>query len=986
MPEQIPYGVAASIIERLASAAFREFGRIYHVMDELEMLKSTMESIKAVLLDAEERQEQDLAVQIWIRRLKEVLHPADDLLDEIVIQDMRHKADSGPKQVFHFSSPNQIAFHRKTARKIEKIRKKFNDVVQEMSQLNLSPRAVVVKQIGSVRRETSSFVLESDIIGREDNKMEIINLLRQSHKSQNVSLVAIVGIGGLGKTALAQLVYNDVEVQNLFEKRMWVCVSDNFDVKVILKNMLESLANKKIDDKLSLDTLQNKLRENLTGKRYLLVLDDIWNESLEKWDQLRTYLMCGAQGSKVLVTTRSKNVARTMGVSDPFVLNGLTSKESWSLLKKITFGDATRRVNQTLESTGKKIAKKCRGVPLAIRTLGGLLQSKSEEIEWIGVLQGDFWKSSEDEDSIMPVLKRSYQNLSSQQRQCFAYCSLYPKDLKIEKDELIQLWMAQGYLDCSTEKQTMEDVGNQFVKTFLMKSFFQDAEMTEHGDIVSFKMHDLMHDLAMLVAGNDCCYLDNISEANKLEGRPMHVWLKSSAIGLLRSLDASKLRTLILTHYNGGENSVITKFKYLRVLKLSSSALIKFPGSIGRLTHLRYLHLLRCNCLTRLPKSISNLVCLQTFKLEVCYYLQFSTKVVSKLINLRHLEINHWKTSGDKMTIGMGKLSVRCYEGNFVKVLRVIHLNFLSSFTNIVEISLGQCSSTQSFPPPSCRYLPPLESLPFLKSLKISSFKELEYIYLEENFLVTFFPSLETLSFQYCRKLRGWCRMGDDFNDANSSSHHLLLPSFPRLSQLLIHNCPRLTCMPTFPSLDKRLELCDCNVEPLEATLKTVVSKCSVDFTPLSMLKSLRIGGSLDVKKFPENWMQNLTSLEHLVFLYFSSQTFHDIEFWFKDDFKSLPSLQKITVQFCIDLKALPDWICNFSSLQHVTMSYCKDLASLPEEMPRLTKLQTLKIIGCPLLIRECQIEASAARPKIAHIPNIILKHSPFRRMGRLIV
>jgi len=208
---------------------------------------------------------------------------------------------------------------------------------------------------------------------------------------------------------------------------MWVCVSNNFDVKTIVKKMLELLTKSKVDDKLSLENLQNMLRENLTGKRYLLVLDDIWNESYEKWAQLRTYLTCGDQDSKVVVTTRTKIVVQTMGVSVVHVLKGLTREESWDLLKNIiTNGDETKGVNKTLESIGTKIAEKCSGVPLAIRTLGGLLQGKSEEREWMDVLQGDFWKLCEDEDSIMPVLKLSYQSLSPQNETMFCLLLFVP--------------------------------------------------------------------------------------------------------------------------------------------------------------------------------------------------------------------------------------------------------------------------------------------------------------------------------------------------------------------------------------------------------------------------------------------------------------------------------------------------------------------------------------------------------------------------------
>ncbi|GAU51609.1 hypothetical protein TSUD_414410 [Trifolium subterraneum] len=745
---------------------------------------------------------------------------------------------------------------------------------------------------------------------------------------------------------------------------MWVCVSENFEVKTILKNILESLTKNKIDDTLPLDNLQNILRDNLTGKRYLLVLDDIWNESYEKWAHLRSYLMCGAHGSKILVTTRSTIVSQTIGVSDPYVLKGLTLEESWGLLKKITSRDYIIGVNRTLESIGKKIAEKCRGVPLAIRSLGGILHSKSEEKEWIDVLRGTFWKLCEEKDSIIPVLKLSYQNLSPQQKQCFSYCSLYPKDWEFKKGELIQMWMAHGYLECSVEGKCMEDVGNQFVNIFLMKSFFQDAKLNEDGDINGFKMHDLMHDLATQVAGNDCCYLDN--RAKKIRGRPVHVSVESDAVCLLKSLDASRLQTLIMFTSHGqkiwdeDELTIISTFKYLRVLKLKYLFLSKLFGYIGKLKHLRYLHLLECRGLESDSKSIGNLFCLQTLKvsLGIGAEVVLSTTVVSKLINLRHLEINT-QTFKDEQPVRFGKLCIQQHRD-------AIFSKWLSPLTNIIEISLSYCKAF--------RYLPPVECLPFLKSLKLRCLNYLEYIYYEEPILHgSFFPSLESLDIYKCDKLRGWRRMGDDLNDINSS-HHLLLPQFPCLYKLTVRECRMLTCMPTFPNI-KSLSLNYCSVEILQATLCIAASQYLIGCTPLSMLKSLRINETImDVKNVPQDWLQNCTSLENLEFDDLSSQYFQVFEIWFKDDRIRFPSLQKITFQFCMDLKALPDWICNISSLQHIKIDNCTVLALLPEGMHRLTNLRTLEIIVCPLLGEECRTETSATWHKMAHIPNIIIK------------
>ncbi|CAI8608231.1 unnamed protein product [Vicia faba] len=906
MAEQMVYAVAENLIKRLASAAFREFGRIYGVMDELESLRRTFELIKDVLLDAEDKQQQNRAIQIWIRRLQDdVLHPVDDLLDEFLIQDMSHKTQKNKMtKVLHSFSTNKIVFRSRTAHEIEKIQKKCNDIAKDMFYLNLNPNLVVVEHSNNVRRETSSFVFESDITGREDDKKKIISLLRQSHdENHHVSVVAIVGIGGLGKTALAQLVYNDREVKDMFEKSMWICVSDNFDVKTIVKTIIESLTDSKIGDTLPLENLHNMLCDNLTGKKYLLFLDDIWNENAEKWARLRTSLMCGAQGSKIVVTTRSKIVAQTMGVSVPYILNGLNSIESWSLLKNIvTYRDGIKEVNQKLESIGKKIVEKCSGVPLAIKMLGGLLRRHSKENEWIAILHGDFWKS-EYEKSIIPVLKLSYQNLSPRLKQCFAYCSLYPKDWEIPKDELIQLWMAQGYLEFSNEKQTMEDI-----------------------------------------AGNDCCYLD--TETKRVVGSPMHVMLKSDAIGLSKSMDASRMRTLILLSkhqdiWNEKELPVSLKFKYLHALKLSYCSIR----------------------LEDLFKSIGNIVFLQTLILEGCEGVEFSTKDILSLINLRHLHIENLKAFKEKKTTaGFGKLSL----GEWYKSLTFS--NWLSSLTNIVEIFLIKCQGVQ--------YLQPIERLPFLKSLVIDDLHELEYIYYEESLLSeAFFPSLEVLRIFGCEKLKGWWRVRDDIigDDNSSQSYHLSF--FPCLSYLTIIDCPMLTHMPTFPNLYKKFVFWNCKMDALEATLNMVKSNGSIAFLPLSMLKDLFLGGhELDVKALPSDWMENLTSLKHLVFYDIPNQTFHEIEICFKDKLICLPSLQKIEISDCSDLEAFPVWICNIPSLQHVTISECKILASLPDGMPRLAKLQTLEIIECPLLIEECRTETSATWSKIAHIPNIILK------------
>ncbi|XP_028765318.1 putative disease resistance protein RGA3 [Neltuma alba] len=505
MAEEVPYEVATSLINTLASAAFREIASIYGVEREIDWLKETVGDIKAVLADADHKQQTEQLIQRWITKVKQVLYDADDLLDEIHTKHLLRQRDGKGKVSDFFSSSNPILFRSKIARKIRSIKEQFNAVNKRMSELNLDRRAVETKPKKSNRRETSS-KLEENIIGREESEKEVINLLLNTDNNENVSLVAVVGIGGLGKTALAQLVYNNAKANKLFDKQMWVCVSDEFDVKALVKKILESSINDGVSDQ-QLELLQNKLEQNLNGQKYLLVLDDVWTEDREKWLHLKKYLMCGAKGSKILVTTRNQTVANIMGVKRPYLLEGLDNDQSWKLLKRLTFDD-NEITTPNLESVGQKIAEKCKGVPLAIRAMGSLLRSKSRESDWEDLLKGDFWKLRDANDSIMPILKLSYDSLAIELKQCFAYCSLYPKDSRYNKNELIDMWMAQGFLENKDEEQCLEDVGEEYIRILLMKSFLQDVETDGLGEMEYFKMHDLMHDLSQSVASSFDIYIE----------------------------------------------------------------------------------------------------------------------------------------------------------------------------------------------------------------------------------------------------------------------------------------------------------------------------------------------------------------------------------------------------------------------------------------------------------------------------------------------
>ena len=234
---------------------------------------------------------------------------------------------------------------------------------------------------------TTPIAYEPDVYGRDEDKTLVLDLLRKVEPNENnVSVISIVGLGGVGKTTLARLVYNDDLAKN-FELKAWVCVTDVFDLENITKAILNSVLNSDASGSLDFQQVQRKLTDTLAGKTLLLILDDVWNENYCNWDRLRDPLSVVAKGSKVIVTTCNKNVALMMGAAkNVHELNHLSEDDCWSVFEKHAFEHRNINDHPNLESIGRKIVAKCGGLPLEAKELAGRLRSKQREAEWESVL------------------------------------------------------------------------------------------------------------------------------------------------------------------------------------------------------------------------------------------------------------------------------------------------------------------------------------------------------------------------------------------------------------------------------------------------------------------------------------------------------------------------------------------------------------------------------------------------------------------------
>lgn len=474
-------------------------------------------------------------------------------------------------------------------------------------------------------------MIESEVFGRENDKADIIDKLIEWNNGDDLSVIPIVGMGGIGKTTIAQLSFNDAEVKDSFKLRMWVCVSEDFDVRKLTKAIIEA-ATKKTCDPLAMDFLQAQIRETLAGEKFLLVLDDVWSEDYDKWDRLRTLLRGAAKGSKMIVTSRSATI---MGSLPTCFLSRLSDDDCWTLFAKRAFGNGGAEESPSVVAIGKEIVK----------TLGSLMHSRRQEQEWLYVKDNELWRMPQERD-ILPALRISYNHLPSYLKRCFTCCAVFPKDFDINKERLIQMWIAEGLVGTSDRGRQPEDIGNDYFNYLLWRSFFQDAGKDDDGNIISCKIHDLMHDLAQFVSGFERSILQADSEQVIPKGI-RHLSLVCSKMirtvpkGLYK---AENLHSLLMLSETRGAvqipRTLISTFKRLRVLIFSRTNITILPNSIGKLMHLRFLDSSYTD-IEGLPESISSLMNLQTLNLSRCSELQELPKNTRNLISLRHITIDH---------------------------------------------------------------------------------------------------------------------------------------------------------------------------------------------------------------------------------------------------------------------------------------------------------------------------------------------------------
>ncbi|XP_078153096.1 putative disease resistance protein RGA4 [Carex rostrata] len=520
-------------------------------------------------------------------------------------------------------------------------------------------------------RESGKSML-SDTIKKDDNILTAITTMTQSDSISNhkLAVIPIVGLGGVGKTTVAKKIYNDGRVEEHFTLRAWVYVSENYDAKKIMQEMLCSFeSHTYIDPMMSLENAGNKLKNIISNCRFLLILDNMNDRMKRIWSRLEEVLLYGVPGSVVVVTTQSKSIANTIGTLPEVTLDVLKPDLFWELFQYYAFGGLgnhptllpSKHDELKLKKVGKHIAEKLHGLPLAGKVIGTLLSTRLEREFWEDIRGSDWWNIEDVRENILPSIVVGYNYLDPELKQCFVFCSIFPKHYVFERETLVQMWIAHGFIQPGKEETNrlekgeirLEDIGRKWFDKLVNRSFFQPT--LSDGKYI---MHDVVHDLAIIVSSNEFCFVKSHDKHLPYLARHMGIDCDNLEVEW-KCNESTRLRTVIL--FGNWTNcsaefisNIVSKYNGLRLLDLSYIMLERNEpiNAACQLSHLRFVDL-SFTGIKSIPDEFCALCHLEVLDMRGCY-LKKLPKGMNQLINLRHLYATSHAIS---LISGIGKLT-----------------------------------------------------------------------------------------------------------------------------------------------------------------------------------------------------------------------------------------------------------------------------------------------------------------------------------------
>ncbi|KAL6908009.1 hypothetical protein ACP4OV_002179 [Aristida adscensionis] len=521
--------LAPYVMKLIGDMAQEEVQMLLGVSGEINKLKSNMDSTKDFLADAERRRITNKTVQRWVAKLKGAMYDATDILDLCKLEaDKRKESKYGKVKekvpdcfqslLFCLWNP---AFAHKIGSRIKELNQRLEDIHKEANRFNfninlgsnLEPRRLTDAEHSSISNTTPQINV-STIVGEkiERETKELVYVLINGY-SHNIKAVSIVGAGGMGKTTLAQKIYNDTTIQEHFKIKIWLSITKEFNMTELLQTAIKYAGSQHGGEK-DKGLLTQILTNTLSKGRFLLVMDDVWSEKV--WDNILSVPVIAASneqpGSRVLITTRLQNLAPHMRIAfRQHHVSPLDDEDAWSLLKNQLPPNKVTEIDN-LKDIGLQILRKCDGLPLAIKVMGGLLSTKfPNEREWKEVLESPAWSVAGLPQELDSRLYMSYEDMSPQLKQCFLYCSVFSKSKLIILTTITNMWVSEGFiqpLDRSNISQDdrLEEVAIEYYQELITRNLI---EPTEEYSLSGYRctMHDVVRSFAEFMAGEELLML-----------------------------------------------------------------------------------------------------------------------------------------------------------------------------------------------------------------------------------------------------------------------------------------------------------------------------------------------------------------------------------------------------------------------------------------------------------------------------------------------
>ncbi|GLJ19277.1 hypothetical protein SUGI_0346690 [Cryptomeria japonica] len=670
-------GVMGKLGEIAAEQALNEASLLLNFKNDFQWLEKQLSLICASLQSADQQSEHNEAVKKWLAEVRNIVFDAEDIIDECAVEHLYTCTSQSC-----VCNCSQWLFQYKMAKRIKELKERITSTTKEAEQLKLFHDVSNISQPSTSTSESErgaelrrGSILEKDApaVAIDHKVDEILALLNPA-----LGVVAVVGMGGLGKTFLLQHVFN--RTRHRYDCSAWISVSQTCSLTK-LQYDLASHIHLDIDNRVSDVRAAELIHEGLEGKRSLIVLDDVWRTSVEGNLISRLGLPTGLNNQcKIVVTTRSRDVAETMN-AHIYEMQHLSVCDSWDLFCMFAFPNREgNRPPEQLEKLAHQIVEECGRLPLAIKTVAASMAKSSHKSDWEAKLR-QLKKIEKIDGSIMQILKLSYDYLSPSLKSCFAYFSFFPEDTHISfstfsyekaiyQEYVIYLWIAEGFIPQDKDREQL-DIGLDYLHQL------ENLCLLEVNRVLScYTVHDLFLDLVVNICKEHECEFDlpfketrcrrlvlarKSLDNNVISERPLLCQQFLRTLSFAQNPGITSIPRQLLDHVRAlrvidfshtGISTLpkcVGKLKLLKVLNLSHTEIREVPDCVKRLKSLQFLDVSYCTSLQRVPDWIGELKSLSYLNVKCCGDLtSHMPKGISQLLSLRRLKSDYFVLSTEE--------------------------------------------------------------------------------------------------------------------------------------------------------------------------------------------------------------------------------------------------------------------------------------------------------------------------------------------------